>query len=302
MVPYAGLGLDRTTDRREDPGWVAAQAADGRARVWPMWRDQCLVAGDPAVPVAVLVGRADSEEAGSGELALLGVSDVGPEFAVDLSELELGEALGRTGADGVADVRALFGGLPAELAGMLAYARGLLYWNRQQRFCGRCGAPAQARHGGHLRVCGNEDCGALLFPRIAPAVIVLVETVAEPRRCLLARHGDSAVGGYSLLAGFVEIGESLEDAVAREIFEEVGVRVRDVRYLGSQPFPFPAGLMVGFRAAAAEESLRVDGREIVAARWFSRDELRARDRPGRVDGIDRVMLADWLDEGGPGRR
>ena len=292
MVPYAGLGLDRATDRREDPGWVAAQVADGRARVWPMWRDQCLVAGDPPVPVAVPVGEVDS-----GELVLLGVGDGGPEFALDRSELELGDALAEVGADGVADVRALFGGLPAELAGMLAYARGLLYWNRQQRFCGRCGGAAEARHGGHLRVCGNEGCGALLFPRIAPAVIVLVETVTWPRRCLLARHAGSAVGGYSLLAGFVEIGESLEDAVAREILEEVGVTVRDVRYVGSQPFPFPAGLMVGFRATAADEAVRVDGREILEARWFSREELQARGRLGRVDAIDRVMLTAWVDEG-----
>jgi NAD+ diphosphatase len=292
MVPYAGLGLDRATDRREDPGWVAAQVADGRARVWPMWRDQCLVAGDPPVPVAVPVGEVDS-----GELVLLGVGDGGPEFALDRSELELGDALAEVGADGVADVRALFGGLPAELAGLLAYARGLLYWNRQQRFCGRCGGAAEARHGGHLRVCGNDGCGAQLFPRIAPAVIVLVETMTWPRRCLLARHAGSAVGGYSLLAGFVEIGESLEDAVAREILEEVGVTVRDVRYAGSQPFPFPAGLMVGFRAAAADEAVRVDGREILEARWFSREELQARGRLGRVDAIDRVMLTAWVAEG-----
>ena len=290
MVPYAGLRMDRATERREDPGWVAAQVADGRARVWPMWRDQCLVAGDPAVPVAVPVGEVDS-----GELVLLGVGDGGPEFALDRSELELGDALAEVGADGVADVRALFGGLPAELAGMLAYARGLLYWNRQQRFCGRCGGAAEARHGGHLRVCGSEACGTLFFPRIAPAVIVLVETVTWPRRCLLARHAGSAIGGHSLLAGFVEIGESLEDAVAREILEEVGVTVRDVRYVGSQPFPFPAGLMVGFRAATADEAVRVDGREILEARWFTRDELKS--EPGRVDAIDRVMLTAWADEG-----
>jgi NAD+ diphosphatase len=296
MVPYAGLRVDRATDRREDPGWVAAQAADRRARVWPLWRDQCLVAGDPGVPVALRAGEADP-----GQLVLLGVSEGVPEFAVDLSELELGDALARAGAGRVADVRALFGGLTAELAGMLAYARGLLYWNRQQRYCGLCGAATQARHGGHLRVCGDADCGALLFPRIAPAVIVLVETASEtgggPRRCLLARHAGSAAGGYSLLAGFVEIGESLEDAVAREIAEEVGVTVRDVRYLGSQPFPFPAGLMVGFRATAADEAVSVDGREILEARWFSRDELKAMGRLGRVDAIDRVMLTAWAQEG-----
>lgn len=199
---------------------------------------------------------------------------------MDLSESELPDAPAIGGGDGVADVRALFGGLPAGAAGMLAYACGLLYWNRQQRYCGRCGAAAEARHGGHLRACSDADCGALMFPRIAPAVIVLVETVAGmgagPRRCLLARHSGPASGGYSPLAGFVEIGESLKDAVAREIAEEVGVAVRDVRYVGSQPFLFPTGLMVGFRATAADEAVAVDGREILEARWFTREEMRAR--------------------------
>src|SRR5580692_3471884 len=294
MIPYTGVGLDRGTDRREDAGWVAGLVAGGRGRVWALWRDQCVVAGDPAEPVAVPVGAVGAAE--RDRLVLLGVSDGVPEFAVDLSELALLDALARVGADGVADIRVLFSGLAAERAGMLAYARGLLYWNRDQRYCGRCGAAAEARHAGHLRVCSDTQCGALLFPRIAPAVITLVETIGEPRRCLLARHAGSAVGGYSLLAGFVEIGESLEEAVAREILEEVGVAVRDVRYVGSQPFPFPAGLMVGFRATAADLAVSVDGREILEARWFSRDELRARGQLGRVDAIDRVMLTAWLAE------
>jgi NAD+ diphosphatase len=131
-------------------------------------------------------------------------------------------------------------------------------------------------------------------------VITLVETAAPPRRCLLARHRASAAGGYSLLAGFVEIGESLEDAVRREIFEEAGVAVGDVRYVGSQPWPFPAGLMVGFCATAADESVSVDGNEITEARWFTREQLRdyaqTTARLGRRDSIDRSMLTGWLAE------
>jgi NAD+ diphosphatase len=221
-VPYAGLGLDRASGRREDPAWVAALAADPRARFRPLWRDQCL-----------------------------------------------------------------------------AYARGVLRWNRHQRFCGRCGAAARPRHAGHLRQCSNDACGLLLFPRIEPAVITLVETVAPPRRCLLARHRASTTGGYSLLAGFVEIGESLEDAVRREIGEEAGVALRDVRYVGSQPWPFPAGIMAGFRATA-DESVSVDGNEIVEARWFTREQLRDYAETaaglGRPDSIDRIMLTGWLGE------
>ena len=199
------------------------------------------------------------------------------------------------------DLRSLFTTLPPEHAALLAYARGLLYWNRHQRFCGRCGSAAEPRNGGLLRACTNTECGMLLFPRIEPAVITLVEIIAPPRRCLLARHRASKAGKYSLLAGFVEIGESLEDAVRREILEEVGIAPRDVRYLGSQPWPYPAGLMAGFRATAADESVLADGKEIQEARWFTREELRNYNECsgglGRADSIDRIMLAAWLAEG-----
>jgi len=309
-TPYAGLGLDRATDRRDDPAWVAALIADPRARVRPLWRDQCLAAGDPPTPVVLPLRSLSSgasspggQPSGGLDLVLLGLDDGVPDFAADLSGLPLEEALARTGADAVADVRSLFAGLAVAEAGTLAYARGLLSWNRHQRYCGRCGSATESRNAGHLRTCTNQACAALLFPRIEPAVITLIETAAAPRRCLLARHRASTAGGYSLLAGFLELGESLEDAVRREIFEEVGVRLADVRYVGSQPWPFPSGLMVGFRATAEDESVSVDGNEIVSARWFTRDELcdygRTKGRLGRPDSIDHLMLAGWLAEDAP---
>jgi NAD+ diphosphatase len=298
-VPYAGLGLDRATDRRGDPAWVTGLTADPRARVRPLWRDQCLVAGEPPIPCKLLLG--DIDGASPAALVLLGLDDGAPVFAVDLSDLVLEDALRATGADATADIRSLFAGLPAGEAAALAYARGLLHWNRQQRYCGHCGAAAAARDAGHVRACTNDECGALLFPRIEPAIITLVETDTSPRRCLLARHRTSQTGGYSLLAGFVEIGESLEDAVRREILEEAGVALRSVDYAGSQPWPFPAGLMIGFRAAAEDDAVSVDGTEIQEARWFTRTELRdytaATGWFGRADSIDRMMLTTWLAEG-----
>ena len=299
-VPYAGLSLDRAAGRRADPAWVAGLTADPRARVRPLWRDQCLVAGEPPAPCKLLPGAIDG--AAPAGLVLLGLDGGAPDFAVDLSDLALEDALRAAGADAAADTRSLFAGLPAGEAGALAYARGLLYWNRHQRYCGRCGAATSVRDAGHVRACTNDACGVLLFPRIEPAIITLAETSTSPRRCLLARHRLSQTGGYSLLAGFVEIGESLEDAVRREIFEEAGVALRNVGYAGSQPWPFPAGLMIGFRATADDTAVSVDGTEIEEARWFTRDELRdyttATGWFGRADSIDRMMLTAWLAEGG----
>lgn len=293
---YAGSGLDRGGDRRADPEWVAGLAADPRAVVRPLWRDQCLVSGDPPAPLVLPAGAVDTER-----LVFLGQGGDGvPNFAADLSDLPQDEALASVGADGTADVRALYPGLPPGEAAVAAYARGLLYWHRNQRHCGRCGHAAASRNAGHLRVCTNDACGALLFPRIEPAVITLVETETPPRRVLLARHRASTTGGYSMLAGFVEIGESLEDAVRREVLEEAGVAVRAVAYAGSQPWPFPAGIMLGFRATASDESIAVDGTEILQARWFTREELRdyaeTTGRLGRPDSIDRAMLTAWLAE------
>jgi NAD+ diphosphatase len=198
-------------------------------------------------------------------------------------------------------VRDLVAGLSASEAARLAYARGLLYWHRRARYCGSCGAERQSTHGGHARICLNEHCARLVFPRIEPAVLVLVESVSPPGRCLLARHRGAPEGSYSTLAGFVEVGESLEDAVRRKIAEEAGVRVGAVRYQGSQPWPFPAGIMLGFRATALADDIHVDGRELVEARWFTREDLIAWAQNearglGRRDSIGRHLLECWLAE------
>ena len=228
-------------------------------------------------------------------------------FAVDLSALDEAQAVEATGAERIGDLRAFAGTLGSAEAATLAYARGLAYWHRNQQFCGTCGTATLSRHGGHLRVCGNEACARLHFPRIAPAVITLIESAGPPQRCLMARHYGSAPDSYALLAGFVEIGESLEDAVRREVAEEAGVSLVAVDYVASQAWPFPSGLMAGFRATAASESVTADGEEILEARWFTRAELSQRAAagrpPGRVDSIDRHLLRSWLDqaETPPGR-
>ena len=299
-LAYSGGYLDRASYRRSDPGWVAALLDSPRTRLIRVWRDHCLVLGDPPAPVTVLDAEQSQRVRELGTPLFLGLDgDVGL-FAVDLSALDEASAVAAAGAERIGDLRAFAGTLGSAEAATLAYARGLAYWNRNQQFCGTCGTATLGRHGGHLRVCGNEACARLHFPRIAPAVITLVESAGVPRRCLMARHNGSAPDSYALLAGFVEIGESLEDAVRREVAEEAGVSLLSVAYFASQAWPFPAGLMAGFRATAASESVTADGKEIVEARWFTRAELSQRaaaGRPlGRVDSIDRQLLRSWLDE------
>jgi NAD+ diphosphatase len=288
-LPYNGLQLDRAGARRGDPDWVARVRARPGTRALAFRRDACLTAH----------GRPVTVEAGP-DAVFLGTDGEAGVFAVDLSDLDESAALRAAEADAVTDVRALFRTLDAEDAATLAYARGMLHWARNQRFCGACGTPTEIRHAGHQRFC--RTCERLLFPRIEPAVIMLVEAPAAPRRVLLARHRGAAPNAYSTLAGFVEIGESLEDAVRRELVEEAGVPVSSVRYQASQAWPFPSGLMVGFRAVAESDAVAVDHDELLEARWFTRDEVldllavhraEGRDRP---DSIEAYLVGTWLEE------
>jgi NAD+ diphosphatase len=276
---------------------VAKTLADPDARVIPLWRDQCLVSAD-GLPVRLSVAAAGAVLAAAGEPVFLGLDGGVGVFAVDLSSTPRERALALAGADRAVDVRAVVGALAPAEAAIQAYARGILHWQRQQSFCGSCGSGTEGRAGGHVRACRGADCGRLLFPRIEPAVIVLIESPESPPRCLLARHAGAGPDAFSLLAGFVEVGENLEDAVRREVAEEAGVPLATVTYQGSQAWPFPAGLMVGFRAVATGTDVEVDGAELIEARWFSRAQLRDRaaagHRLGREDSIDRLLLGSWL--------
>ncbi|GAA5187504.1 NAD(+) diphosphatase [Rugosimonospora acidiphila] len=301
-LAYTATPYDRAPDRRGDPRWTAHQLARDDTQVVPMWRDRCLlsVGGAPAALTGT-AGRAAAEAA--EQVALLGLEGARAVFAADLSRLDEAEALRVTGARATADIRGLAAALPSAQAATLAYARGVLYWNRNQRFCGSCGASTVVRGGGHIRVCSDAGCAREHFPRIEPAIIVLVEAPGPPARCLLARHHGAGPDRFSLLAGFVEIGESLEGTVRREVAEEAGVAVGTVTYRGSQGWPFPAGLMVGFVARALDDRIDVDGRELQEARWFTRDELVRRivagPGSGPPDSIGGWLMRSWagLDDG-----
>ncbi len=292
---YAGSPLDRRHDRRADDDWLARQLADPQARFVPLWQNRNLVRQMPqpaAVHWSVSQARVWIEQ--GAEPVFLGEWQRTTYFAVDLSLHAPEEPAEEAAA--YQDLRAIGPLLGGEDGSILAYARAMAYWHQRHRFCGACGAPTESRQAGHVRACTREACGIQHFPRTDPAVIMLIH---DGDRIILGRQAMWPPGMHSVLAGFVEPGESLEDAVAREVYEEVGVRVDQVQYHSSQPWPFPSSIMLGFWARAAGTDLQVDANELEAAGWYDRATLRASPedetfRLPRKDSIARRLVEDWL--------
>jgi NAD+ diphosphatase len=300
---YTGSPLDRVSDRRDDDAWVAGALESDQARFLPVWRARNFVRGhEDGRPEAVLVGGAAGAAlarlaAAEGNWALLGLLDGAPVFAIDLSAAEDSTTILPPGLGDFADLRRIGPGMPAEQAAMLAHARGLLHWRSRHRFCGVCGQPCVPRSAGNAMAC--TGCETQHFPRTDPAVIMLV---THQDRALLGHSTRfPRANMYSTLAGFVEPGESLEEAVRREVFEEAGVRVGRVAYHSSQPWPFPASIMLGFYAEALTEEIVIAADELRDARWFSRAEVRDPAAHGfsvpPPDSIARRLIDDWIAAG-----
>ena len=300
----SGMTLDRAAHRRTDAAWLEARLDDPQSRYIAIWRQNAVIRLGPEPRAVIHYGETlDGLLDGPAEPTLLGVeaqegpSDAGAaHFVVDLSHVEAETLLARSPGGEMMDLRESVLIVPGADSALIAYARGLTYWHRRHRFCGICGARAEAREAGHHRRCTDEDCGAVHFPRTDTAVITLVYDGDE---CLLCRQSRWPKGMHSTLAGFLEPGESLEECVAREIEEESGISVGDVRYHSSQPWPFPGTIMVGFMAQALSREIAVDETELEYAHWYRRrDLLGCRDSdsfslPGRYS-ISRRLIEDWL--------
>ena len=291
---YVTPTLDRVSLNRRDDAWLAHRMAEPESRLLLVWRGQNLILEAPP-PAAALLSLSEGSAllAEAREIALLGLVGERALFAADLSHREEPPAL--PGAR-FADLRSVGPLLAREEGGLLAYARGLMHWHQRHRFCGVCGSPTESREAGHMRRCTNPACAAEHHPRIDPAVIMRVE---HQGRILLGRQKQWPVGMHSVLAGFVEPGESLEDAVRREVAEEVALRLSEVHYHSSQPWPFPSSIMLGFTAIAEGDQFRVDEHELEMARWFTREELLASPedetfRLPRRDSIARRLVDDWI--------
>ena len=293
---YAFAEIDRAGRRRRDAAWLHERLADPSARFLPVWRNQNLVdIGSEPPRAAFLTSGQIARDA--GETVLLGIAGDGTFFALDLSTHD--EPLAAIRHDHpleFTDLRRVGPLMDRHEGSLLAYARGMMWWHARHRFCGVCGSEAASEDAGHVRRCVDPVCATAHFPRTDPAVIMLV---TDGARCLLGRQRVWPKGQHSTLAGFVEPGESLEDAVAREVLEETGIVVANVRYHSSQPWPFPASIMLGFTAEARSTTIVVDPDELEDARWFERDYmLRHQDddefRLPRRDSIARRLIEDWL--------
>ena len=300
---FTTVGLDRLGHRRAEQAWLAEQLRRDETRLVLSWRSsQLLRDGESCRPVCLAADGHAELLSVANSVVLLGEAHDHLYFGVDLPGdvdsypsrfanhgefldlYESGTRLGRTDA------------------ALLALARGLAYWHQRHRFCGSCGKPTHSDDAGHQRRCTDAACATRCFPRTDPAVIVLVY---HAQRCLLARQRNWPQSMYSVVAGFVEPGECLEETVQREVREETGIDVVDVEYRSSQPWPFPSSLMLGYRARALNIDINLEDDELEDARWVSRRELVEAVRSGEMHvpspvSISYRLVEEWFDAGQEG--
>jgi NAD+ diphosphatase len=312
-VTFGGSGLDRAAELRGKPGAVAELLGAHGAGVLPVWRGKPLMRwAEGAAEPAMLPPGAEILALAAEPPVLLGRGEDGTGlFAADVSSWEPGELPETLGAfhdpseqpvpglpedHRFAELRACMMALDARGAELASTARAVLGWHAIHRFCARCGAPTAPVEAGWQRACAG--CGGRHFPRTDPVVIMLV---TRGNSVLVGRSPGWPEGMYSLLAGFVEPGETIEAAVRREVFEESGVRVGAVRYLASQPWPFPASLMLGCEGVAESTEIVLDPVELEDARWMTREEMaevfegrHPEVRPAREGAIAHFLMANWL--------
>ena len=293
-LTYTDSPIDRAEHLRGKDADMRRLADSTAAQFLPVWKETHPVDANmrPHVFGPEILTKLDG---GAPTVIFLGLAKETPWFALALAPSETPPDLGGT----FAGLREFATILPGHEASLLVYARAMAIWHQNHPHCSRCGARTRPTESGHSRTCTDEACAHRTFPRSDPAVIMLI---TKGEQCLLGRKAEWRPGQFSTIAGFVEPGEDLENAVRREVAEETGVKVGAVRYLASQPWPFPSSLMLGFRGEALTTEITRDTHELEDCRWFSRAEVRAAESgagslllPHR-SSISRCLIEGWRDE------
>jgi NAD+ diphosphatase len=293
---FVSDNIDRLHHRRTDADWLEAALMSDRARFILMVKDSVYTTKHPyPKPIYLDAGSVSNLTPQANAQVFLGDVQQHSYFALAFEELPEFKLNGGR----FSDLREIALNLDPEEGAIIAQAKGMAVWHRQNNFCSMCGHPTNSTEAGYIRMCSNLDCKHLHFPRTDPAIIV---RVTYDNKCLLGRQTWWPKGRYSNIAGFVEPGESLETAVVREVWEETGIRLDTVNYHSSQPWPFPRSLMLGFTAVASSVVIKRNDGELEDACWFTREQIFNGLVEGKISmpsaySISFHLIEDWFNEG-----
>jgi NAD+ diphosphatase len=286
MIPFAGSPLNRASEKRTDPNWIESKRRDPSSLVLPMWRLEPFLlepekSGVPLELGLLRPGIVDSLAGAGAPCIFLGLDGDRAVFALDISEADDPANVGPLAALGYfRDARMAAQVVSTKDAAIIGQAKALIDWHQRHGFCPRCGAPTKMMDAGYRRLCGK--CNAEHFPRVDPVVIMLA---TDGEACLVGRGKQFPPGMFSALAGFVEPGETIEEAVRRELMEEASLKVGEVNYYATQPWPFPSSLMIGCFAKAESRDTKVDENELAEVRWIERSLARELIDGKQVEGL-----------------
>ena len=286
MIPFSGNPLNRVSEKRTDTAWVTAKRHDPSSLIFPMWRLQPFILGTEksAPPLEIGLVRPEiADELGLDDAisVFLGLDGERGMFALDISEISNPTRTGPlAGLGHFRDARTAGSMVSIKDAAIIAQAKAMIDWHQRHGFCPKCGTPTKLMDAGYRRLC--DACKSEHFPRTDPVVIMLATHGEE---CLVGRGKQFPAGMFSALAGFIEPGETIEEAVRRELMEEANVKVGEVTYYATQPWPFPSSLMIGCFAKADRREAQADENELAEVRWIERSVARELIEGRRVDGI-----------------
>jgi NAD+ diphosphatase len=286
MIPFSGNPLNRASEKRTDAAWIESARRDPSSLILPLWRLQPLVlepaeSGAPAGLAMVRPGVVDRLATDDAPCIFLGLDGACAIFALDVSNASDPAKEGPlVGLGSFQDARMAAQIVSARDAALIAQAKSMIDWHQRHGFCPKCGAPTKVMDAGYRRLCAR--CNAEHFPRVDPVVIMLAN---DGDACLVGRGKHFPPGMFSALAGFIEPGETIEEAVRRELMEEASARVGEVTYYATQPWPFPSSLMIGCFAKAESREVKPDETELAEVRWIERRAARELVAGKQVDGI-----------------